>query len=370
VAILRYDVLIAGAGPAGCAVALALRRQGIATLLLDRGLHYPFRIGESAAPDVAGYLAQLGLPHLLEKHAPYHGNLMLWGGDTPQLDHFLFRAQGQGWHLDRAAFDQALKQHAKALGITILDDCNIDFIAPSAAGWQVKLRGFGEVAARIVVDAGGRRSPLATRLGAQRSQFDQLQALACHATQSEGLSSYSLIESCAYGWWYAAGLPDGRALVTLMSDHDIVKAQHLHDPEYFLAAWRATRLLAERVAPPDCAPQVHAFAAHSGCVSHAAGKNWVCVGDALMGLDPLTSSGISGALSDALAAAPAIAATLEGSIDATYRYVVRASHSFERYLLEWRQHYALETRWTNLPFWQRRKAMNVNANDVDRILTQ
>src|SRR5690349_6553232 len=100
----RYDVLISGAGPAGCATALALVQAGAAVLLLDRPLNQPFRIGESATPDVAGHLAKLGLKQALDDHLPYHGNVSLWGSDTPQLDHFLFRAQGHGWHLDRAAF--------------------------------------------------------------------------------------------------------------------------------------------------------------------------------------------------------------------------------------------------------------------------
>jgi flavin-dependent dehydrogenase len=74
-----------------------------------------------------------------------------------------------------------------------------------------------------------------------------------------------------------------------------------------------------------------------------------------MGLDPLTSSGISGALSDALAAAPAIAGMLDGDLAAARHYTQRANDSFRRYLAERRQHYALETRWAEWPFWQRRQ---------------
>lgn len=354
----RYDVLIAGAGPAGCATALALAQAGAAVLLLDRPLAQPFRIGESATPDVAGLLARLRVEHKLDGHVPYHGNVSLWGGDVPQLDHFLFRAQGHGWHLDRAAFDQALRQAVLEQGIAMQTPSGVDHIAPDGHGWRVQVRELGEVVARVVVDAGGRRSPLATRMGIPRGQVDRLQALACHATASEALSGYSLVESCSHGWWYAAGLPDGRALVTLMTDQDIAKAHKLHDPECYLAAWRATRLLAERVPPPEQALPVQAFAAHSGCISHAAGQGWICVGDALMGLDPLTSSGISGALRDALAAAPAILGMLEGNTEAARAYALRANDSFKRYLAERQQHYSLEPRWANGSFWQRRMAPN------------
>ncbi|AXE28655.1 hypothetical protein DK842_01215 [Chromobacterium phragmitis] len=350
----RYPVAIAGAGPAGSAVALALHALGVEALLLDRPLAQPFRIGESATPDVAGLLDRLGAGHALDGHLRYHGNLSLWGSETPRLDHFLHRGQGHGWHLDRARFDQALRQEAMARGVTALGDSGVDGIAPSGDGWRLQVRGLGEVEAKVVVDAGGRRSPLASRLGVERHRLDRLQALACHAPNHGGLSGYSLVEAAPYGWWYAAALPDGRALATLMVDQDLARGQKLDQPAQFLAAWRATRLLAERLPPPARLDAVHAFAAHSGCVARAAGRGWICVGDALMGLDPLTSSGISGALGDALAAAPAIAAMLDGDLAPARAYAKRADDGFRRYLAERRRHYRQETRWPEQPFWQRR----------------
>ncbi|UTH72807.1 tryptophan 7-halogenase [Chromobacterium sp. IIBBL 290-4] len=349
------EVLIAGAGPAGCALALALNQAGVDALLLDRPLAWPFRIGESASPDVAGLLAKLDVEYALLGQQPCHGNVSLWGGDQPQLDHFLFRAQGHGWHLDRAAFDRALQLEAMARGVALLACSGVDGIAPDTDGWNVQVRGMGAVKARIVVDAGGRRSPLASRLGVPRHQLDKLIALACHAPEAQALAGYSLVESTPYGWWYAAGLPDGRALLALMTDQDLAKQARLSDPQVYAAAWRATRLLAER-APAILPDAVHAFAAHSGCVQHAAGPGWLCVGDALMGLDPLTSSGISGALSDALAAVPAVLGMLDGDLGAARAYAQRADESFRRYLRERAGHYGVETRWPEQPFWARRMA--------------
>ncbi|POZ61948.1 NAD(P)/FAD-dependent oxidoreductase [Chromobacterium alticapitis] len=353
----HYDALVAGAGPAGCAVALALQKLGVDTLLVDRPLAQPFRIGESATPDVAGLLERLGIQHDLARHRPYHGNLALWGAETPQLDHFLFRGRGHGWHLDRAAFDRMLQQETMASGVAFLGQSGLDGIAPADGGWRLQVRGLGETFARVVVDAGGRRSPLASRLGVARHRLDRLQALACHVDATGELSGYSLVESCPYGWWYAAALPDGRALVALMTDHDLARDLRLEQPDAFLSAWRGTRLLAERLPPPQGIEAIHAFAAHSGCASRAAGPGWLCVGDALMGLDPLTSSGISGALSDALAAAPAIAGMLDGDASLARSYARRANDSFSRYLAERRQHYLLETRWRDQPFWRRRGAL-------------
>lgn len=350
----RHDVIVAGAGPAGCATALALADAGARVLLLDRPLAQPFRIGESATPEVASLLGRLGAGRALEGHAPYHGNVSLWGDATPRLDHFLFRAHGQGWHLDRTTFDSLLWNMAAERGVTVRRPAVVDGLHPHRDGWSVGVRDLGAVVARVLVDAGGRRSPLATRLGAQRRRLDRLQALACHARPGAALAGYALVESCPLGWWYAAGLPDGRALVALMTDQDIARVHRLHEAQAYLAAWRQTRLLAERV-PPQDRVEVCGFAAHSGCISHAAGPGWLCVGDALIGMDPLTSSGIGCALSDALVAAPAIIGMLDGRYDAARAYVQRADQSFRRYLGERARHYAREGRWGAWPFWQRRQ---------------
>ncbi|MEO4008666.1 NAD(P)/FAD-dependent oxidoreductase, partial [Chromobacterium piscinae] len=147
----RYPVAIAGAGPAGSALALALHALGVEALLLDRPLAQPFRIGESATPDVAGLLSRLGAGHALDGQPSYHGNLSLWGSQTPRLDHFLYRGHGHGWHLDRAGFDHALRQEAMARGVAVLGESGIDAIEPARDGWRLRVRGLGEVEARVVV---------------------------------------------------------------------------------------------------------------------------------------------------------------------------------------------------------------------------
>jgi flavin-dependent dehydrogenase len=216
------------------------------------------------------------------------------------------------------------------------------------------VQGLGETSARVLVDAGGRRSPLATRLGAHRRKLDGLQALAAHTDGCVDMGGLSLVESFADGWWYATALPDGRALVTLMTDQDSAKARGFAEPAAFIRAWNDTGLLKRHVQAPSTLARIHAFAAHSGCIDRAAGRNWICVGDALMGLDPLTSSGISGALNDALAAVPAILGQLDGRTGPARDYALRADAGFRRYLAERRQRYGAERRWPGHPFWARR----------------
>lgn len=359
-----WDVLILGAGPAGCATAMGLMAAGVErVLLVDKPQAKRFPIGESATPDIAGLLAEFGLDNRLGQmgHTPYHGNLSLWGDDAPQLGHFLPKGRGHGWHLDRAAFDAWLRREALERGAHLASPCGIGAIAPGQDGWRIALRGAAETSARVVVDAAGRRAPLARRLGIGRQRVDGLLALAAHSAAGTGMAGLSLVEACADGWWYATSVPDGRVLVTLMTDRDIAQAQGFHDPQRFLQAWRATRLIARHAAVPADTPEMGVFAAHSGFLHSAAGSRWIAVGDALMGMDPLTSSGLSGAFNDAVAAVPAILGQLDGRTDPARAYAERANASFRRYLAERRRHYAAEQRWSSQPFWSRRNGRAMNA---------
>ncbi|WP_449228298.1 tryptophan 7-halogenase [Azospirillum argentinense] len=387
--VLAADVLIVGAGPAGSATALALRAAGVPrVVLVDRAAHgsperAALRVGESATPNVGPLLARLGLPDDLGRlgHRPYHGNLSLWSGDGETADDFLRRGSGHGWHLDRARFDRWLREAAVERGARLLAPATLAGIERRPeGGWTVGLRdaaGRRSLTARVVVDAGGRRAPLATALGARRRRLDRLIALAVDVavdmeigaapaagSAGGGFRGRSFVEAVEIGWWYAAVLPGGRAIVTLMTDDDIARAAGLAGADAFRSAWAATARLRDLVPPPEDSPGAGAapavFSAASQHVDRAVGAGWIAVGDALIGFDPLTSSGIAGALDDALAASDTILRWFSGdgaaARGAAIGYAQRAEDTLRRYLAERTHHYTAGGRWPDAPFWSRRAA--------------
>jgi flavin-dependent dehydrogenase len=363
------DVVIIGGGPAGAALAIALCRAGVPLVtLLDRPLGGAFRIGESVAPGITPLLRRLGLPDDLTQfgHRPYHGNRSLWGG-VVVVDDFLHRGLGHGWHLDRAAFDEWLLNAAVSHGARLISPARLQTVARRASGgWYLSLSFAGRTVEHIagfVVDASGRRAALAALLGVQRRRCDGMLAIATlvPAAQS-GLGTLSLIEATADGWWYAAPLPNSMVLVSLMTDHDIVRAHGLARSDKFRSAWATTQDLAHLVPPPIRLPApVLVFPAHTQYSERAAGRGWLSIGDALLALDPLTSSGITGALDDACAAAETIRIWLGSArendhIAAATSHARRADRTLRRYLTERRRVYAAEVRWADRPFWRRRTA--------------
>ena len=90
----HYDVIIVGAGIAGCATALALLQQlpELKVLLLERksSTPQPFRIGETLPPQAMALLQQLGLlaQFRMRGDVASLGNRASWG--SPQMSENLF----------------------------------------------------------------------------------------------------------------------------------------------------------------------------------------------------------------------------------------------------------------------------------------
>jgi flavin-dependent dehydrogenase len=361
------DVLILGAGPAGSGLAIALKRAGVAdVLLIDRPARRPFRMGEAAAPGLGPLLRRLGLDDRLDSrgHRPCHGNLLVWGGPAPVAEDFMRRASGPGWHLDREAFDLWLKAEAAAAGAELLCPANLATIRRDRECWQAEIRAADiktVVKARWIVDATGRPSAIARRLGARLNRLDRLISLAVLAApaESSGFDGFSMVEGVEIGWWYASRLPGGEAVVALMTDADLAREADLRSLGAFRRAWAETSEIGRLVPMPDhlCRPVV--FAAGTQFIDRAIAPGWLALGDALTALDPLSASGVTGALEDVVVVADTLVRLLDipdrgEARDLRLSYAARANATLKRFLLERRAIYGAERRWSKSCFWQRR----------------
>ncbi len=359
----RLDVLIVGAGPAGSALALGLRRKGVErVLLVDKPSDRPFPVGESATPDVLPSLRRLGFDGELQDfgHRPFHGMNSRWADGATIRNHFLFRGQGHGWHLDRKVFDKTLQQQAQTEGARLISPDTLAKVRVMNRGWQVQLRETGqELQTRVLVDASGRKAAAASRLNINRIRLDSLVALAVKTPPSDPLRGGIVVEAARDGWWYAVDLPGGECIVMLMSDTDQIHAGCIGDPQVFQSRWRETELLREYVPVPD-KPMAKpiAFAATSGYLKTSIAPGFIALGDALLSFDPLTSSGIAAALSDAEAAIDPIlhwlASDNQAYAQSARTYATRAENSLRRYLVERSKRYNEVARFRDHPFWQRR----------------
>ncbi len=357
----HFDVAIVGAGPAGCATALALLAHGDCRVAL---IHHPppeplRQIGESAAPSVNYLLRRLGLSASLASmgHIPCWGHISLWGGDHELWEQgHILHGEGHGWHLHRASFDDWLRRCASERGAALWAPARFERVGRLERGrWGLCVRQWNErrvLTASVLVDASGRAARLARRLGARRRRIDNLVAISGLGMLRKERMPASLVESHARGWFYAAAIPEGGALMAFFSDVDLIG--DLRDTRKFARMLAASRLVSRHVVASEHGVY-RIYPAYSAYLDHVAGRGWLAVGDAALAMDPLTASGIHCALADGLAAAPAIFEYLEHMRMAKLvAYAERMNRCVRYYLRERRMRYAMERRWAEQCFWSRR----------------
>lgn len=388
------DVVVLGAGPAGAVAAHALSRYGCRVTILEppngqpppgpspNGQPLPgpgragpeLRIGESVPPEIRVVLDELGLLDGLRRggHLESLGTASAWGSDELGYRDYLADPFGGGWHLDRIRFDRDLLAAAEAAGATVLPE---RFVAARGTlrGWELTcVRADGAVrthAAGIVVDATGRRAAFAVTRGARRRRYDRLVGVASIVERADDVPAvgHTLVESAEDGWWYAAPVPDGRLVVALLSDADIVRGRGWTRPDAWGERLRATRHVRALCRPDGAAPprltspppslapvRLAVRSAGSQLLEPALGAGWVAVGDAASATDPLTSAGILSALRSGAGAAHAIASGRLSDVDWRREQQREARRRYDRYLAERRHFYGLEGRW-HTPFWTRRR---------------
>ena len=86
------DVVIAGGGPAGAAVALALARHGISPVVLESECSPRLKVGECLPPNINPLLDHFGLTERLRRRGNLasHGNQFVWGSEAVEARDFTF----------------------------------------------------------------------------------------------------------------------------------------------------------------------------------------------------------------------------------------------------------------------------------------
>jgi flavin-dependent dehydrogenase len=361
----QFDVVVLGAGPAGCATALFLAQNGISHILLvEPARHQEFRVGESVPPDIRLALDELGLwdAFLAENHEACLGSCSSWGADALGYNDFLFNPLGHGWHLDRVRFDSFLARKAMERGIEVWRGMRFDSGRRLPhGGFRLRLAGDETrmADARFVVDATGLRACFARSMGARRDLIDQLLCVVGFFELPDPARFFrlTLLEAVEYGWWYAAKLPQARLAVVVASDPQFIKQAALHRPDGWLAHLAATRHLAGAIDGGRLIEGTQATCtAPSFLLDTVAGDGWLGVGDAACAFDPIASQGIHKAFADGRLAAKAAAGYLRGGENQLVEYQSCVATRFQQYRDGCRYFYDMEKRWPASPFWMKRQS--------------
>lgn len=354
----EFDVLIAGAGPAGCATAVSLAdfAPDLRVGLVDARAGGQRLIGETVPPQIEPLLAHLGLwePFRRAGHCPSYRTLSSWGDPRLGVNEFLLHPHQTGWRLDRAAFDRMLIDAASTRVATFFA-ANATALARDAEGWGVTLSDGTAHRARFVVDATGNAATLARQCSLPSLSIDRLVGccllVGSRSDGTEGL----MIETFPDGWWYTAALPNGERVVACMTDADRVRPLQLSRTDHFVALLSQTSHVRPVADINGVSGRPTITAASSRFFDVDPNLPLLCVGDAGSRFDPVSGQGIVKALRGGIFASYAIADWLHRRDErGLARYRLMLKREFAAYRETLRGFYAQEQRWPDAPFWRRR----------------
>lgn len=360
----RFDVVVVGGGPAGIAAAITLTERGASALVVERSLYADARIGETFPPGILRLLVQLGLWEEFTQagYVASQGIRSFWGSPDPYEQSFIFNPYGTGWHVDRRAFDAAIAQAAAKRGVLLAPGSRVLACeSRDSKGWMLRIasrESTFDVRARFVLDATGRASTLARRLGATRVAHDQLVGIygffrkATSGAQPEPLT---LIEAMESGWWYSVPLPGEGLLAAFMTDADLYTHAGRRHTSYWKAQLERAPHTLKRTAPFTLDGETRVASANTSRLSPVCGKGWIAAGDAAAAYDPLSGDGVCRALLAGIHSATAILAGQPGDESALAQYSETSEKEFKAYLRTRAMYYNREQRWPESTFWARRR---------------
>ena len=366
------DILIVGAGPAGCAASVELARAGLVVEMIDRAdPQSRDHAGETLASDIAPLLMQLGVweQFRTQDQPPCFGMQTCWGTTGSDASSCILSPYGHGWHVDRQRLDSLLAEQAKMMGVSVHRQSRIRQLRhENGTLWEATVENGSftrKISSRFLIDASGRNSPLRNHLGAKDHVHDHLVGVGAWFDTDPAADSdqnAALIEATEQGWWYSAPTSDNaRRIAVFMTDLDLYRHGRSASGTYWQQRLLDTEQLRRLLRGAPQPGPLRTYVASSHQVLQLGQSGWLPVGDALQSVDPLSGRGVENAIQSGIDAAAAYVAEVDGRIDAITDYLQSSQRSFSQYLVERLEVYGMEDRWRQSTFWRRRTGHAVHG---------
>lgn len=344
-----------GGGPGGATLgALLGRRTKLSVAIVEKDRFPREHIGESFIARLTVLLERSGaLPRILASDCWIRkaGGFFDW---DPKVDpytlFFAHDAQQQDgiprWalHVNRSEFDALLLDHARSSGVHVHEGYAVREVTLHDGFTRAVLEGGDEIDCRIFVDASGRPTSI---LGVKRAYLSSYRNIAvwnhfvgCDSAQTlagdwnifreKNLSPAGNI-ACRDGWFWYIPVPktwNGERILThsvgLVTDPSLLKrpGSDFTDVTTFMEKCRETPRMRELMARARPLSDTMLTATNYSMISEqlcSFDDRWMLLGDAAFFVDPLFSSGVTLAVSEAFSAAFVIEATFDAGVPAQHR---------------------------------------------------
>lgn len=366
----QFDVVVAGAGPSGCAAAIALKQAGISVCIADREYEGNYKVGESVPGASVRLLGRLGINGVQEllPESDYkicRANASSWGSEEWVFQSGIRNPEGGGYHVNRRAFDEALLARAISLGIPFFNAI-VDGVTKIEYEDNSRLFRIGfkdncsdDIFAGWLIDATGRKMAIGRKFGLHRHNVDdQMAAISWISAPDTDTDHATRIKSVEDGWWYTSLLPDRSRVIGFQGQPELVAALH-KNRRLFFDRFNNAGILPYKPEPVSVV-QERAAAAGVAKPEAVTAAGLVCVGDAALSFDPLSSQGIFFALYSGIRGAETLIECLanpDAQAGALSVYQKTVERIFTENQKSRKYFYMSEPRYLNKPYWRSRKFM-------------
>jgi flavin-dependent dehydrogenase len=315
IAARRYDVIVAGGGPAGSTIATILAQHGRKVLLVERSREPQFKLGESLQPQTYWTLERLGMLDRMRASAfPKKYSVQFVSSNGRYSQPFYFsevdpRPSSQTWQVLRKEFDPMLLDNAAEHGVEVHRGVAVQevlFDGERAVGARLRLdegRSI-DVASSVFADATGQSTVLARRFSLMRME-PRLKNASFYthfegARRDEGIDEGATLVLNTEGkrsWFWFIPLRDNVVSIGAVGPIEHLIKNRVADPQrVFEEELARCPALVERLTDARPLWPVQATRDFSYTTSRQAGDGWVLVGDAGGFIDPIYSTGVNLAL--------------------------------------------------------------------------
>lgn len=339
---MQCDVAVIGGGPGGTTVASLLKQFNptLDVVIIERERFPRDHVGESQLPPISQVLDTMGVWDKIESEGfPIKlGASYTWGktkepwvfgfipdaeiGDTTRPGKYEGWRRRVAFQVDRARYDLVLLEHAKSLGVRVLQPRRVVQVAigseesgTATGGNPTVGRKMGpasieglvmddgeQLEARYYVDASGNAAVLRRALGIEVEVPTRLKNIAFwDYWERDGLNDSLLqhgtmrvlIRSVPYGWiWYIA-LSEHRTSVGLVCNAEYFKKLGESPEQLYHRSLREESSIAAALQGANSRGEVSSTTDWSYVAMESCGRNWFLVGESLGFADPILAAGLT-----------------------------------------------------------------------------
>ena len=300
------EILVIGGGPAGCTAAALLAGRGRDVVLLEKSSHPRFHIGESLLPLNTAIFDRLGITAQVAALGVHKPGAEFVSDATGQQVRYAFvegldKVFTNSWQVPRGEFDSLLFHTAAARGARVAEQTRVTGISFGAERSLVTAVGPDgaerQYAPRYLLDASGRDTLLASKLGTRRANkhnntaalFAHYRGVARRGGELEGFISIHLAED---GWFWLIPLPDDVMSVGFVGNQAAFKGRKGTPEQLFQARLDASPSVSARMQRAERLGGVTSTGNFSYDAARCWGEGWAMIGDSFAFVDPVFSSGV------------------------------------------------------------------------------